>query len=441
MLDGLKVLDLTHYVAGPYATRLMAAQSAEVIKVERPATGDGARRIGPFPDDVPHPEKSALFLYLNTGKKSVTLNLKDGASKPILRSLLEWADALVENFCPGVMSRLGLDHGSVSTVNPSLVMTSVSNFGQTGPYRDYGAREINLYAMGGLMYITGDPEREPLHMAARLAQYGAGQNAFAGTLGALLHRDITGIGQHVDVAISEYLATILENALSQYSYTGSNFRRTGNRGYGRAAWGPYPCQDGYVGVIAGPDHKWPEMAELMGIAELAEERFGDRAGRAENADELDSLMLPWLMRHDRREIFERAQHRGLAFAYVAEPEDILGWEHLRERGFFGSVEHPKAGGLEHPMLPWQVSGGGWELDAAPTLGQGLLPNSGQNMLPAPTLGQGLSPSMLPAPTLGQELSPNMLPAPTLGQHNIDVYCGMLGYSRAELARMRGMGVV
>ena len=122
-------------------------------------------------------------------------------------------------------------------VNPGLVMTSISNFGQTGPYRDYGAREINLYAMGGLMYITGDPEREPLHMAARLAQYGAGQNAFAGTLGALLHRDITGIGQHVDVAISEYLATILENALSQYSYTGSNFRRTGNRGYGRAAWG------------------------------------------------------------------------------------------------------------------------------------------------------------------------------------------------------------
>ena len=395
MLDGLKVLDLTHYVAGPYATRLMAAQSAEVIKVERPATGDGARRIGPFPDDVPHPEKSALFLYLNTGKKSVTLNLKDGASKPILRSLLEWADVLVENFCPGVMSRLGLDYGSVSTVNPGLVMTSVSNFGQTGPYRDYGAREINLYAMGGLMYITGDPEREPLHMAARLAQYGAGQNAFAGTLGALLHRDITGIGQHVDVAISEYLATILENALSQYSYTGSNFRRTGNRGYGRAAWGPYPCQDGYVGVIAGPDHKWPEMAELMDIAELAKERYGDRAGRAENADELDSLMLPWLMRHDRHEIFERAQHRGLAFAYVAAPEDILGWEHLRERGFFGSVQHPKAGGLEHPMMPWRVGDGGWELDAAPML----------------------------------------------GQHNIDVYCGMLGYSKAELVRMRGMGVL
>ncbi|MCY3637837.1 MAG: CoA transferase, partial [Chloroflexi bacterium] len=224
MLDGLKVLDLTHYVAGPYATRLMAAQGADVVKVERPGVGDPSRRIGPFPDDVPHREKSALYLYLNTGKKSITLDLKHGASKPILRHLLQWADVLVENFRPGVMQRLGLDYDSVSDINPRIVMTSVSNFGQTGPYRNYGAREINLYAMGGLMYITGDAEREPLGMAARLAQYGAGQNAFAGTLGALLHRDISGIGQHVDVAISEYLATILENALSQYSYTGSNFR-------------------------------------------------------------------------------------------------------------------------------------------------------------------------------------------------------------------------
>ena len=396
MLEGLKVLDLTHYVAGPYATRLMAAQGADVIKVERPGVGDPSRRIGPYPDEVPHREKSALFLYLNTGKKSVTLNLKNEASKPILHHLLEWADVLVENFRPAVTERLGLDYDSVAAVNSGLVMTSISNFGQTGPYRDYGAREINLYAMGGLMYITGDPEREPLHMAARLAQYGAGQNAFAGTMGALLHRDISGAGQHVDVAISEYLATILENALSQYSYTGSNFRRTGNRGYGRAAWGPYPCRDGYVGVIAGPDHKWPEMAELMGIAELAEERFDDRAGRGENADELDALMLPWLMEHDRHEIFERAQHRGLAFAYVATPEDILGWEHLRARDFFAEVQHQEAGALEHPTLPWRVGGGdGRNMDAAPTL----------------------------------------------GQHNSDVYCGMLGYSRDDVVRMRGMGVV
>ncbi len=405
LLSELRALDLTHYVAGPYATRLMAAQSADVIKVERPGVGDGARRIGPFAGDAGHPEKSAPFLYLNTGKRSVTLNLKHGAAAPVMRRLLEWADVLVENFRPGVMSRLGLDYGSVSAINPGLVMTSISNFGQTGPYKDYRAREINLYALGGLMHITGDPEREPLQMAVRLAQYGAGQNAFAGTLGALLHRDMSGEGQHVDVAISEYLATILENALSQYSYTGSNFRRTGNRGYGRAAWGPYPCRDGYVGVIAGPDHKWPAMAELMGIPELADERFADRKGRAANADELDALMLPWLMAHDKHEIFERAQQMGLAFAYVAAPEDILSWEHLRERGFFAEVEHPVAGCLEHPTMPWKVSAG--------------MDDGGR------TVGDGW----------------NMSAAPTLGEHNREVYCGMLGYSRADLARMRQMGVV
>ena len=394
-LEGLKVLDLTHFVAGPYATRLMAAQGADVIKVERVDGGDPSRRAGPFPDGVPHPEKSALFSYLNPSKKSVTLDLKTAAGRRIARELVEWADALIENFRPGVMRSLGLGYESLSALDPSLVVTSISNFGQTGPKRDDLAREINLYAFGGLMYITGHAEREPLQMAARLAQYGAGQNAFAATLSALFHRDSTGVGQWVDVAISEYLATILENALSMYSYTGANFPRTGNRGYGRAAWGPYPCRDGYAGVVAGPDHKWPEMAKLMGISALDDPKFADRAGRGANADELDALMLPWLMRHDKREIFERAQRRGLAFSYVATVEDILQWEHLDERGYFVEVDHPHAGRHLHPAGPFASDETGWRL----------------------------------------------APAPTLGQHNREVIRGLLGYSAGDLVALRGQGVI
>jgi crotonobetainyl-CoA:carnitine CoA-transferase CaiB-like acyl-CoA transferase len=394
-LSGLKVLDLTHYVAGPYATRLMASQGAEVIKVEKPDGGDPSRRLGPFPDDLPDPEKSGLFLYLNTSKKSVTLNLKTEDGKRIFRELVAWADVLVENFSPRVMPGFGLDYQTLEKINPGLVMTSVSNFGQTGPYRDYSAREINLYAIGGLMYITGDADREPLHMAARLAQYGAGQNAFVATLSALWHKENTGEGQHVDVAISEYIATILENALSMYSYTGGNFRRTGNRGYGRAAWGPYPCKDGYVGVIAGPDHKWPEMSKLMEIAELADPKFADRAGRGANADELDALMLPWLMEHNKHEIFEQAQRAGLAFAYVATPQDILGWEHLRERDYFTEVNHPKAGAFRYPSGPYKAEGMEWQLQ----------------------------------------------PAPLLGQHNREIYCERLGYSTDELVRLRESGAI
>ena len=373
----------------------MAAQGADVVKVERPGVGDPARRIGPFPEDVPHPEKSALFLYLNTGKKSVTLNLEAQAGKRILRRLVAEADALVENFAPRVMPALDLSYDSLSALNPGLVMTSISNFGQTGPSRDYRAREINLYAAGGLMYITGEPDREPLQMGARLAQYGAGQNAFVATLCALWHRENTGEGQHIDVAISESLATILENALSMYSYTGSSFPRTGNRGYGRAAWGPYPCEDGYVGVIAGPDDRWPAMAELMGVAELDDPKFGDRAGRATHAEELDSLMTPWLAGHSRREIFENAQQRGLAFAYVAAPEDILEWQHLQERGFFEDVEHPEAGSYAYPGGPFKIEGMPWDLE----------------------------------------------PAPLLGQHNREVLCQRLGYSTDDLIGLRESGVI
>ncbi len=395
LLSGLKVLDLTHYVAGPYATRMIAAQGVEVIKIERPGAGDPARHIGPFPGDDPNPEKSALFLYLNTSKKSVTLNLKSAAGRNVLRRLAAETDILIENFSPRVLPGLGLDYDSIAPSNPGLVFTSISNFGQTGPYRDYRARELNLYAIGGLMHITGDPGREPLQMAARLAQYGAGQNAFAGTLSALWHRENTGEGQHVDVAISEYVATILENALSMYSYTGASFQRTGNRGYGRAAWGPYPCEDGYVGVIAGPDHRWPAVAELMEDARLADPRFDDRAGRAAHAEELDSLMLPWLAKHGKREIFEQAQHMGLAFAYVASPGDILEWEHLRVRDFFAQVDHPDAGPLEYPTGPYRSDEAPWTLE----------------------------------------------PAPRLGQHNREVLCGRLGYSPDDLVRLREMDVI
>ena len=395
LLSGLKVLDLTHHVAGPYATRLMAAQGADVVKVERPGIGDPARHLGPFPSDVPHPEKSALFLYLNTGKKSVTLNLKTEAGKNILRQLVSEADVLVENFRPTVMQGLGLDYETLSAINLGLVMTSISNFGQTGPYRDFEAREIGLYALGGLMYITGESDREPLQMAARLGQYGAGQNALVATLSALWYRETSGTGQHVDVAISEYVATILENALSMYSYTGQSFPRTGNRGYGRAAWGPYPCRDGYVGVIAGPDHRWPAVAELMEKPELDDPRFSDRAGRGLHADELDALMLPWLAQHDKRAIFESAQQLGLAFAYVATPEDILQWEHLQEREYFTAVDHPEAGTLRHPSGPFQIEGMSWQLE----------------------------------------------PAPLLGQHNLEILCRRLGYSKEDLVRMRELSVI
>ena len=150
---------------------------------------------------------------------------------------MSFAEFVVENFAPGTLDKLGLGYSDLSRVNPALVMTSISNYGQTGPYRDWKALEINLYAAGGLMSITGEPDQEPLKEGAPLAQLGAGQNAFVATMTALMYAEETGEGQQIDISIAEYCTNILENALMQYSYFGQEFSRAGNRGYGRAAWG------------------------------------------------------------------------------------------------------------------------------------------------------------------------------------------------------------
>ena len=379
LLEGVRALDLTHYFAGPYCTRLLAGLGADVVKVERPPSGDPLRQFGPFSK---HPgsavftsegavDDGAWHLYLNAGKRSLALDLKTEQGRETLLQLAAQADLLVENFAPGTLDRLGLGYGELLAANPSLVVTSISNFGQTGPYRDWRAAEVNLYAMGGLMNITGEPDQEPLKEGAPLAQLGAGQNALVATMAALMYAEETGEGQLIDISIAEYATNILENALMQYSYSGQEYTRVGNRGYGRAAWGIYPCQDGFVGIIAGPDHRWPEVSRIMEREELADPRFASRRGRQDNADEVDALMLPWLIDHDKVDIFKAGQDSGLGFSFVATMQDIIGMEQLLARDYFVELEHPKAGSLRYPGAPiaCEPSADAWVFRRAPMLGE------------------------------------------------------------------------
>ena len=200
-LSHVRVLDFTNQVAGPYCTKLLADYGADVIKVERPGMGDAARSMGPFPGDIPHPEKSGLFLHLNTNKRSVTLDLKSKAGKKIARQLAAEADLVVESFRPGVMDRLGLGFEELRASNPRLVMTSISNFGQTGPYRDYKSSDIMVYSMGGEMHSTGLEDREPVKLGANVVLYQAGSVAAVGSAGALFLSQDDGPGQRVDVSI------------------------------------------------------------------------------------------------------------------------------------------------------------------------------------------------------------------------------------------------
>ena len=376
-------MDLTHYISGPYCTKMLSGLGADVVKIEHPTSGDGVRWLGPFAsgNEIPPgpplrrggnvPEDGAWFLYLNTAKQSLVLDLKSSAGREVVLELAAKADILVENFAPGTMDSLGLSYGALTKDNPALVVTSISNFGQAGPYRDWKAAELNLYAMGGLMNITGEPEQEPLKEGMPLAQLGAGQNAFAATMAALMYAEETGEGQQIDVSIAEYATNILENALMQYSYSGQEFSRVGNRGYGRAAWGIYPCLDGHVGIIAGPDQRWPEGARIMGREELSDPRFTSRAGRQEHADEVDAYMLPFLIDNNKVDIFKAGQESGLGFSFVATMEDILQMEQLLDRDYFVQLDHPVAGKLTYPGAPIRPEKGvdAWVFQRAPLLGE------------------------------------------------------------------------
>ena len=209
-LDDVRVLDLSEGVAGPFGTKLLAALGAGVVKVEPPGRGDLARSRPPFPGDDPHPETSGLFLYLNTSKRSVTLDLTQASGRALCRRLVEWADVVVEGFAPGRLDQWGLGYQALEAVRPGIVLVSVTDFGQNGPYRDWEASDLTALALGGSLYIAGRADRESIKIGGRPAQFFAGLSAFSGAMVALHYRDAGGEGQHVDVAMHEGIATAQE---------------------------------------------------------------------------------------------------------------------------------------------------------------------------------------------------------------------------------------
>lgn len=395
VLSGVKVLDLTHHIAGPYCTKMLADYGAEVLKVEKPGSGDAARRLPPFHQDDPHPEKSGFFHYLNTNKWSVTLNLKTEAGKRVLLDLTRQCDVVVENFSPRVLPSLGLDYAALEQVNPRLVMTSISNFGQTGPYRDYKATEIVLDGMGGWSEIIGDPAREPLKPGGYQSQFVAGLFGAIGTVSGYYGAQASGTGQHIDLSIMEAVTYIQMYLTTQYSYDKVIRKRYGNR-VGPFPSGILPCKDGYIGAITVTAQKWPILCEWMGMPELVNDpRFSTVPARALNISELDAIMIPWLLEHTRDELFREGQKRKLPFGIPMSTGMLLQSEHLRERGYFVEVDHPATGKVTYPGA--QVKMG--------------------------------------------DLPYRLKRAPLLGEHNEEVYCGRLGFGKEDLVRLREQGVI
>ena len=320
LLDGVRVLEFGGHVSAPFCAKLLADYGAEVIKVEPPGVGDEARRMGPFVGDDPHPEKSIPFLYLNTNKRGITLDPTTGTGKKLLAALLGQADVVVENFAPAAAEALGLTYSSLAEVNPHLVVTSITPFGLTGPYRDFAATDIVTCAFSGLMYHSGDSDREPLRHVLNQSYYVAGANGAVATVAALFQRLTAGTGQQIDVSVMECLASHLVQAVPYYSYMGAIKGRRPVRGSGIEEL--MPARDGYVVPSVQGSQPWSVFADLIGLEALKDEKFATGPGRIEHGEGLKELLAEGLARWDRKPLFQASGERRLVFV-MAQDAGVL----------------------------------------------------------------------------------------------------------------------
>ncbi|OGO42906.1 MAG: hypothetical protein A2Z05_04220 [Chloroflexi bacterium RBG_16_60_22] len=355
LLSG-RVLDLTG-VEGFLCGKVLADLGAEVIKVERPG-GDPSRRQGPFYHDIPHPEKSLYWFAYNLNKKGITLDIETGEGKDIFKKLVAGADFVIESFPAGYLDGLGLGYPALSAVNPSVVMTSITPFGQRGPYRDYKGSDITLLAMGGLLYITGYPDRPPLRVSVPQSWLLAGSSAAASTMIAHYHRSCTGEGQHVDVSIQASITWALTNAVAHWELEGINLSRRGSvlsgrfgRNIQRILW---PCRDGFVAYVIFGGRLGVSMGNCQLAAWLDEEGIADDFLREfdwesydlavavqEEQDRLEAYAGQLFLKHNKLELYGEGLKRGIKIFPAYSPKDVMADPQLKSREFWVKVAHPE----------------------------------------------------------------------------------------------------
>ena len=398
-LSGLKVVEFGEFISAAYCTKMMADMGAEVIKVEEPGRGDEARSYGPFPNDLPHPEKSGLFLYLNSNKRGITLDPKTALGRRIFLELLREADILVENNPPQSMKEMGLDYSKLKKINPSLIMTSITPYGQTGPYKDYKGYDLNAQVLGGLSTVLGSPDREPLTFQPSQGHYQGAISGAAATMVALFARETNGRGQQVDISEMQTMASFQRGAIMpSFKFKGLTGTRNAHRG-AIAQWpyGVFPCKDGYFTIMTLEFDHWQTFARAIGSPEWATDpKYTDQFVMAEYADELEAHLISWTIEHTMKEIAEISHKNNLPFQPVNNMEGLASSEQLKAREYFLELDHPEAGRLKYPGAGAKLSKTPWKNDC---------------------------------------------PAPLLGEHNEEIYCKQLGYSLEELAGLRRVGII
>ena len=391
--EGLRVLDLAQGVSGPFCAKMFADLGAQVVKVEPPG-GELARSMGPFPDDFPHPEKSGIFLALNTNKLGITLNLELAEGRALLLRLVENADLVIENFAPSYLPGLGLDFATFQSRNPGLILTSLTPFGQSGPWADFQANNLLITNLSGFSRDHPGPvddlERQPpLQLAAHQSDFIAGLTAAAATVTALNRRHQLGGSCHVDVSEMEVLSLLPQTGLTEYSRGNPPKGRHKSVAGIESLRAILPCRDGYVSISPRQQDQWERFVEMMGNPEWVQDsRFATRTSRVENWSELEPLLAQWTSRQLKEDVYRQAQAQHIPSFPLNTVPDLLGSPQFQAREFFIESNHPVAGTLTYPGWPFQLaSGRRVELMPAPLLGQ-----HNQVILGEP--GLGLAPDQL-----------------------------------------------
>jgi crotonobetainyl-CoA:carnitine CoA-transferase CaiB-like acyl-CoA transferase len=366
-LAGLRVLDLTDY-RGQLCARMLGDHGADVIKVEPPG-GDAGRRIAPFVDDQPHPDRSLFFWFYNFNKRSLTLNLESLRGREILLELARGVDVVIENFGPGRAEAMGLGWERMREANPALVMCSMSPFGADGPYRDYTADDAVLTALGGMLYVNGYPDGPPVRPLGLQAYHSAAHYGAIATMCALFARDRDGLGQWIDLSMQAATAGALEHVAGLYFQNGVPEGRRGTLHWARF-FRAGKCRDGYVLHCSIAD--WTSLIEWVKSDGAAQDLTGpewqEHEYRAQHAEHLFDVLDAWVADKARDEIVERAQLLRQPYAAVRTPDELFDDEQLLARGYFVEVEHPELGRrFRYPGAPAIMHGSPWRIHRRPPL--------------------------------------------------------------------------
>lgn len=402
LCSAYRVIDLADET-GAYCAKLFADLGADVIKVEPPC-GDKTRSWPPFFHDEIGLEKSLYFLYYNTNKRSITLDLECEEGRRILERLVSTADVLVETSPPGHLQSVGLGYNVQSRLNPGLVVTSITPFGQTGPYKDRKSSDLIAMAMSGYMQVTGEPEGSPVRFGVDFASVTASQCAAAATMVALYHRNaVSGRGQHIDISVHEATTSFTQDtgAVPFWRLQNMNVLRMGVKSRRGFPWGGFECKDGMIffGLVTAPH--WEVFSnwvyEETGEKEILDDMYkGSGYPRMQYIDILTRIVEDFTKKHTKDELYHEGQRRGLVTLPVSTVEDLARCAQLNARGYFAQEEHPVMGNVMTPTSPFLVAGA---------------------------------------------RTPIRKPAPLLGEANEDVYSGELGFSKRELSAMKAAHII